>query len=268
MLRRKSLIAAMLLITMSLEGPSPYTVYAGQTNEPGYVETVSEPNQAFPLSGYMRNVYTVTQYPELDEAVFQAFAIFEANKESSSYVSVYKGTYEACYKFYNYFTSHYGYTKDMRPTLYKMSDGTYMVAFTNTLNADTKISAYIAEVMKAQTIAASLKAETNDATANNIINWVKANAKYYYSNGQNYEDDISHYYGIYSGSEVLCQGYAMAVYQLCAMNGIASTITEVVSPRNVNHAVNQVTYSDLVRWVDTTKIDSVSDSFWSGYTLR
>ena len=30
MLRRKSLIAAMLLITMSLEGPSPYTVYAGQ----------------------------------------------------------------------------------------------------------------------------------------------------------------------------------------------------------------------------------------------
>ena len=53
MLRRKSLIAAMLLITMSLEGPSPYTVYAGQTNEPGYVETVSEPNQAFSLSGYM-----------------------------------------------------------------------------------------------------------------------------------------------------------------------------------------------------------------------
>ena len=156
----------------------------------------------------------------------------------------------------------------MRPTLYKMSVGSYMVAFANTLNADAKISAYVTEVMKAQNIASTLKGQTHDATINNIITWVKSNAKYYYNNGQNYEDDIAHYYGIYSGSEVLCQGYAMAIYQLCAMNGISANIVEVLSPRNVNHTINQITYSDAIRWVDTTKMDSVSDILWDGYTIR
>lgn len=268
MLRKKILIAVMLLVTMSVEGPVSCITYASQAAGPGYVETVSEPTQMLSLSEYMKNVYTVTQFPELDEAVFQAFATFESHKESNSYVSIYKGNYEACLKFFNYFTSHYGYTKDMRPMLYKMSDGSYMVAFSNTLNADAKISAYITEVMKAQNIAATLKGETNDITANNIIAWVKSNAKYYYNNGQSYEDDIAHYYGIYSGSEVLCQGYAMAVYQLCAMNGISASIVEALSPRNINHAINQVTYSDTTRWVDTTKIDSVSDTLWNGYTIR
>lgn len=228
--------------------------------QPGPGGSVS--SQTTSLSSYMRGVYKVTKYPDLDEAVYQAFDTFQRNAGNPSYVTVYRGSYDDCVRFRDYFNLYYGYTYDVRTVMIK--DQGYAVAFRNTLDADAKAEAYIAEAQKAQAVASSLNTGTQDDTLNNIINWVKANAKYYYSE-DTMEGYISHYYGIYSNKEILCEGYAMAVYQLCAMNGIPASIDNLVDPNGVNHAANTVTVSGKTIHVDTTQINSVSDTLWSGY---
>ena len=66
---------------------------------------------------------------------------------------------------------------------------------------------------------------------------------------------------------MLCQGYADAVYQLCAMNGIKAEILNAIHTNNVVHAINRVYFSDIPRYVDTTLINSVSDILWSDTQL-
>ena len=227
-------------------------------------ETVQFSNSS--LSECVRTMYTATQRPDLDEAVYKAFEAYETNKDRDSSLVVYKGSYEECIIFRDYFNANYGYTYDIRTKAGKTSSG-YCVFFPNTLNADAKISAYIAEVQKAKAIAASLNVGSADATIQNIINWVKTNVKYYYNEDTD-EGYIQHYYGAYSGNEVLCEGYAIAVYQLCAMNGINASIEEVISNRGVNHAMNTVTFSSGIKFVDTTRINSVTDQLPEGFTYQ
>lgn len=259
---KKRIITVSILMALLVTGSAGNTTFAdtGTIERSNVVQMQTES-----LSTYMGTIYSVTQHPELDNAVLNAFKLYETNQGMTSMLYVYSGTRDECAKFRDYFNLNYGFTNDIRLTLVK-SD-TYHVVFENTVNADTKIHAFITEVKKAQEIARSLNAGSTDATINNIISWVKTNAKYYYGNeNDTTESYISHYYGIYSNNEVLCEGYAMAVYQLCAMNGIKASLVDLVSPNNVPHAVNQVTYSDSVRWVDTTKINPISDELWAGYT--
>lgn len=265
-MKKKILTLAVIMAVVGTGGVKTLNTFA-YSYGPGYVqsETSTTPNQAVSLSDYMRTVYGVTQYPELDEAVYNAFRKFETNKNSSSMVTVYTGSQSDCKKFRDYFNLNYGYTNNLRVTLAKSGDS-YSVVFINTLNADAKINEYLTEVKKAQEIAKALNGGSTDATIKNVIAWVQANAKYYYGKNQTNDVYISHYYGIYSQNEIVCEGYAMAVYQLCAMNGVKASLVDLISPNNIPHAVNQVTYSDRVRWVDTTRINPVSDELWSGYS--
>ena len=57
----------------------------------------------------------------------------------------------------------------------------------------------------------------------------------------------------------------MAVYQLCAMNGIKASVIDIVSNKGLNHTANTVVYSDKERFVDTMRKDSVSDTLWEGF---
>lgn len=254
---RKMVILLAAVVTISFNNFGHTLAYAGEYG-PGYVNTQTQDGS---LSDYMRGVYT-TEHSALDEAVFNAFKAFEDHKNSPSIVSVYSGTRDECIKFRDYFNLNYGYTNDMRLVITKTTP--VQAVFVNTLNADARIDAYLAEVKKAQEIAKSLNAGSNDATIANVISWVKTNAKYYYDRGQDTDTYIAHYYGIYSGQEVLCEGYAMAVYQLCAMNGVNASLVDIVSANGIAHAVNQVQYSDRLRWVDTTKLNPVSNEMWEG----
>ena len=263
-----SVVAIALVLVLGV-GTRAFAAQSGPEGPVAPVSTGAEETaraSASRLSECVRTMYTATQRPELDEAVYKAFEAYETHKDSDSMLIVYRGTYEECIIFRDYFNANYGYTYDIRTKAGKTSAG-YCVFFPNTLNADAKISAYIAEVQKAKAIAASLNAGSTDGTIQNIINWVKANVKYYYNEDTD-EGYLQHYYGAYSGKEVLCEGYAISVYQLCAMNGIKASIEEVISGRGVNHAMNTVTYSNGVKFVDTTRINSVTNQLPEGYVYQ
>lgn len=265
-MKKRLLIMALSLAIMNVASSNTCTALADMDSNSSTITYVTESNnENVSISEYMKNVYTVTQCPELDETVYNIFKTYENNKNSSSPVYVYSGTYENCVKLMNYFNINYGYTYDIHLTLIKQSNS-YGLCFENTLNADVNINNYLNEVNKAQAIATSLKGTSQDETIANIINWVKVNAKYFYTDyNVDEQTGVSHYYGIYSGNEVLCKGYAMAVYQLCAMNGIKASVIDIVSNKGLNHTANTVVYSDKERFVDTMRKDSVSDTLWEGF---
>ena len=261
--RKINCLALICAVSVSIGCTGTDTVIASD-NGPGYVSQTIIQEESIPMNEYVRTLYTQTQYQEFDNAVSNAFKIYEENKNSNDIVIVYSGNKSDCTRFRDYMNYNYGYTIKMRVELLQSGD-TYMVGFLNTLNADEAINEYKKEAENAKAIAASLKGTTQDETINNIINWVKTNAKYAYNISD--EDAFSYDYGIYSGKEILCQGYADAVYQLCAMNGIKADILNAVHSNGVNHAINRVYYSDIARYVDTTKINSVSDVLWDDTQL-
>lgn len=207
---------------------------------------------ALSFSDYMRNVYRVTEHPELDEYVFHAFEIIESNKDSTTPIVVYSGDYGSCETFRDYFNQAYGYTYDLRLTAYRTAgSGNYLVGLLDTTNLDGKISDYLSEVKKAQEIAAQLTAPDHDATVHNTLHWVKTTLKYDYSlHGKATDAEfINSYYGFYSGSPTVCKGFSMAVYQLCSINGIYSTLETGVYD-GTGHAWNTVLMSDGLKYVD------------------
>lgn len=259
-----SYLALVCLASVSIGCTSSDTVVAETVYANEYITNQSEDNSNISISEYVKTLYQTTQYPELDAAVCNAFKTYEDNKNSPDIVFVYSGTKSDCTRFRDYLNYNYGYTIKMRVELMQVGSE-YKVGFMDTLNADEAIAEYKNEAEKAKSIAASLKGNTQDETINNIINWVKTNAKYAYNVSD--EEAFSYDYGIYSGKEVLCQGYADAVYQLCAMNGIKAEILNAIHTNNVVHAINRVYFSDIPRYVDTTLINSVSNILWSDTQL-
>lgn len=209
------------------------------------------------------NLYLTTEHPEFDEIIKTGFKEFEKNKEKSSPVYFYRGSMEECADISNYFNYQYGYTKDFRTKLYQYQHGNfseYRVGFPDTLNADQRMNDYKEEVARAVAIAATLKADDRDQTIKNIRNWIHNNVHYYYGTEHIHPD---HDFGQYHGNEVVCTGFAKALYQLCSINGIPATI-RYLNPGNL-HAVNTVTYSDGIEyWVDAQSLSSKSLNLWEG----
>jgi hypothetical protein len=258
---KKSLVALAALMlavqmgfqtTLTFAGPSAIVVSANNVG----------------LSQQMRNIYKVTEHPEFDQYVYDAFDKIEANKYSSSPIIVYTGDYQSCWAFRDYFNYAYGFTYDFRLSAYRTSgSANYVVAFCNTGDMDTKIENYLNEVYKAQSIAAQLAGPDTDTTAYNIFNWVKSNLKYDYSlHGKATDDEmLRSYYGFYSGNPTICKGFSMAVYQLCSMNGIKATL-EAGSYNGGGHAWNTVLMSDGLKYVDVLNDQSmISSTLLPGY---
>lgn len=198
------------------------------------------------LAEFARGLFTTTERPDLDEAVYHAFEIFEQNKDKSHTVYVYTGTEEQCIEFYEYFNNNYGFTEKLIVDPY-VKNGEECVAFSNTLNADESIAKYKEEALKAKSIAAAVKGDTTDQTIGNILSWIDHNLSYDY----NKIDRTLSSFGAYNGKPVVCTGYAKTCYQLCAMNGIPASIEYLRSVEGTNHAANRVTFGDgITYWID------------------
>jgi len=220
------------------------------------------------LSEYMKGVYKTTESPELDTYVFQAFKLIEDNKYSRSSIVVYSGDYDSCKIFREYFNYAYGFTYDIRLSAYRTSGSSnYVVALCNTDNLDQKIATYLSEVKKAQGIAERLAGSDAATTVNNIFNWAKANMRYDYSllSKEDSDETFKSYYGFYDGKATLCKGYSMAVYQLCSMNGIPTTL-ETGTFNGYAHAWNTATIDGSVKYVDVlNEQNAISSQLPSAY---
>lgn len=246
---------------------------SGGNNE---TETVIQPIEdevilsGVTLAEYVKGLYTANGNPEYDEMVYEAFREYEANAGQDKSIVIWRGdSYEEAYQRQMYINRRYGYTDKIHVKMGTVNDGRYCVYFPDTLNAEEAIQEYIAEVEKAKAAAETVKGSTPDETACNIIDWVKGNNEFYY--GYDINDTvacISHYYGAYSGNLLLCNGYAIAIYQLCSMDGIKAEILDELSPEGINHAANTIEFSDGVKYVDATLTDPISDELAEGYSMR
>lgn len=236
-----ALVALLLVVTVGFQ-TTP--VYADET------ANVINANET--SLSYMQNVYKVTEHPELDSYIFDAFSKIEANKYSSKLIVVYTGDYESCCEFRDYFNYAYGFTYDFRVAAYSTGDSdNCFVAFPNTGDMDAKINNYLNEVRKAQAIAAQLANPDHDTAAYNIFSWVKSNVTYDKTlHGRaTYDEMLRSYYGAYSGGQTICTGFSMVVYQLCSMNGIKATI-EFGTYNGGNHAWNTIVLNSGLQYVD------------------
>lgn len=218
------------------------------------------------LSNYARNLFKITARPDLDEKVFSAMDTFENNKNQNSIVKVYSGGKEDTTIFANYFNMNYGFIYDIRLSVFR-SNEKYFAGFKNTMDADRKIDNYINEAEKAKTLAQSLIKNNKDETILNIINYVHSNGKYYYSDDKSTENMYQHYYGFYSGKEILCVGFANVVCQLCNINGINAKTIGVITNTGLLHQINQVEFSTGWKWVDSELKNSVKDTIWDGFSI-
>lgn len=209
---------------------------------PGY-ENCQEQTSGV-ITTYLKDVYKKTTNPVYDEIVYKAFDKFESNKESANPIVIYKGTDEECSALELYITENYGYTTDMlvyRYQVYDRGQNYSQLEFTNSLNADQKINDYLNEVKNAKTLADSLKKDSDEETFKNIVSWVHNNFEYNHeATTLPPELELNAYYGGYSGKKVICAGYAMAVYQLCAMNGIEGYLYSGYVPGGVHKICSAV----------------------------
>lgn len=212
---------------------------------PGYEKGVSEDSELIKLMG---TAYKTTSHPEMDQTILSFYRMIEG---STGDVVVYSGGYEECIKLAAYFNYEYGYTMKMHVNVFKASDGnTCIVKFTG--NSAEAVAEQIERVKIVQEIAAQLKCTSDIETMYNVANWVAENTAYEteYDGSQN-DAFIPTYYNVFTEHKSLCKGMAMAVYQLCSMDGIHAEIQEGHFYEGL-HAWNVVTVNGTKFYIDAT----------------
>lgn len=213
-----------------------------------------------------RDVY-VNIDSEYKEKAITAFNIFE-KRQNQKYVTVFQGSKEDCEKFATFFNTCYAYTVDTMVTFGKYPDGHYEVYFKDTFNANERMSKYQESVAKAKELAKTLKGNNDTETMDNIVNYIQTNAVYDYEKAKetNAVEHNKTYYGFYEGNKIVCRGFAIAVCQLCRLNGIkCEVISSTYNKTGVRHAFNKVYHDGKETYVDATW-KRKSDTFFSDFT--
>lgn len=219
------------------------------------------------LSKYMRTVYKAADNEYYDELCYKALDMYEKN-DGKKQVKVYESTKDDCTFLRDYFNSCFGYTKNIRMTVWRTkSSETYYCGFLEIVNGKENINEYLSVVKKAQEISKTLVAETTDKTIENILNWIRKNAVV--NPNPNYEQNsnFSFYYGIYEQKPIECVGYALGTYQLCRMNGVSAVILNMIDTTDgIGHTANLVVYSNCTKFVDMT-FNEIKDSVPKKYNI-
>ena len=221
------------------------------------------------LSDYMRTVYKTADNEYYDELCYKALAMYEKN-DGKKQVKVYESTKDDCTFLREYFNNCFGYTKNIRMTVWKTkSSETYYCGFLEITNGKENVDEYLSVVKKAQEISKTLIADTNDKTIDNTLNWIRKNAVVNTDTNydQNSDYSINFYYGVYENKPIECVGYALGVYQLCRMNGVSASVLNMIDTTdNLGHAADLVTYSDGKKYVDMA-FDEIKNTIPKKYSV-
>lgn len=181
----------------------------------------------------------------------------------------YSGTEEDCVQLFNYLDYQYGFTYEMSFAISPMLDR--VVLADSDVNIEERLRENYEEAKKAEAVAVSLKADTDEKTINNIINWVLENVEYDHeaANSNDCERHDKAAFDVFTNKKAICAGFAKTVLQLCSIDGIEAYYVQG-KLNGEGHAWNKIVFPDGERWVDTTRKiweNAVSDTLWDGYRM-
>ena len=226
---------------------------------------------------FLKSLYNVPGHPEWNDIIY---TVFEKYRSQEGILGVFVdglGYNESDHAKMNTLGILCSYTYDVGPSWWWAEDeDKYFFILTADWDSqaviEKNIKQFLEEAAKAKAVAVSLKADTDEETITNIINWVLENVEYDYDayNSNDYEIINRAACDVFSKRKAVCEGYAKAVVQLCAMDGIEAYCVYGKGDGGESHSWNKIIFPDGERWVDTTRHTwerAVSDTLWDGYKI-